>query len=348
MFLVETTGTNKKAEMKWIFRNVPSLEWPKKKTGEYVISPDFHSDDDKEVKWCVWIYPNGSEEEYKEHISVFLLLNHSPKNRPNISTKFTFTLLDKEGKEIYKHTITEHTFSFENPGSGWGCTKTIKLADVLKNDMFSLTCNLEYTDPKNPSTKTSILRCPLIPPLSNEELTSSLNQNLEQLFNNRSETADVRFVVAGKEIKSHKAIVSARSPVFTAMLKSGMKESVENRIEINDIALDIFEALLRFIYTGRVELTQVDAKDLLAAANKYLLPLLKLQCQQFLSQIITLENYVELLLLADLHSAVHLEKSVLNFIRLNRDVIMQSEGWKKLKQSRPDLSFVFNVVETLL
>jgi len=152
-------------------------------------------------------------------------------------------------------------------------------------------------------------------------------------------------------MKAHKAIVSARSPVFAAMVESGMKESVENRVEINDIAPDIFEALLRFIYTDRVDFNQpdLDVEDLLVAANKYMLPLLKLECQKFLSESLTIENCVEMLTLADLHNCVHLKRSTLHFIRLHRGVIMQSDGWKHLKQSHKDLAIdVFDYFEAHL
>jgi len=349
---METIGNTKKAEMKWVFRNVASLELANKKPGESLHSSYFHADDgDEDVKWCLRFYPNGTTEDLKGQISAFLVLCNSSTNRSTINTKFTFTLTSKEREEekilLVRNAL--HTISLEasdgDKFGGVGWNKLIKLSDLLENDVFSLTCKLEYSG-LNPSNKSSVLACSSVQ-LSNEELSSSLNRDLEQFFNNRSE-ADVCFVINGKEIKAHKMILSARSPVFFAMLKSGMKESTENRVQINDIAPDTFEVLLRFIYTDRVDVTQIDAKDLLAAANKYLLPLLKLQCQQFLCQTITLGNYVELLLLADLHNAVHLKKSVLNFIRMNRENIMQTDAWKNFKQSRPDLSFVFDVVETLL
>ncbi len=180
--------------------------------------------------------------------------------------------------------------------------------------------------------------------LTSEEKNTSLDRDLEQFFTNRSDT-DVCFVIDGKEIKAHKMILSARSPVFAAMLKSGMKESVSNRVEIDDIAPDIFEVLLQFIYTDRVDLTNIDPKDLLAAANKYLLPLLKFQCQIHLAGNITKGSCVELLVLADLHNAVHLKKSTVSFIRANRAEIMKIESWKNLKQSRSDLAF--DVLENL-
>ena len=49
-----------------------------------------------------------------------------------------------------------------------------------------------------------------------------------------------------------------------------------------------------------------------------------------------------MLALADLHNAVHLKKSALNFVRLHRADITQTEGWKELKQSRPTLPSVSN------
>ena len=164
-------------------------------------------------------------------------------------------------------------------------------------------------------------------PLSDEEPTSSVIKDLEKLFNNRSGT-DVCFIIEEKEIKAHKLILSTRSPVFAAMVESGMKESLENHVEINDIAPDIFEALLRFVYTDRVDLNQVNVQDLLVAADKYMLSLLKLDCQKFLSERLTTENCSEMLALADLHNCVHLKRSALHFIRLHRGVIMQSDGWK--------------------
>jgi len=206
-----------------------------------------------------------------------------------------------------------------------------------------LICQVEYAD-QNPTTKISVLPPPSAP-LSDEEPTSSVIKDLEKLFNNRSGT-DVCFIIEEKEIKAHKLILSTTSPVFAAMVESGMKESLENHVEINDIAPDIFEALLRFVYTDRVDLNQVNVQDLLVAANKYMLSLLKLDCQKFLSERLTTENCSEMLALADLHNCVHLKKSAVNFILRNRDVVMLNDGWKNLKKFRPDLAV--DVFESLL
>jgi len=346
MFLVETSGnTTRKAELKWVFKNATS-DWPNKKPGEKITSPYFHAENEEDVKWCITLFPNGNKEENLGHLAVYLSLTKTPTNRSALATKFSFTLLaEEEGRILPSRPINRAAFTFilgEHPSRG--CPQFAKLSDVLKRKVFSLTCKLEYEDSRT-TTTTSILSGPSMQS-TDEEANSSLNQDLEQFFTSQSET-DVFFIVDGKEIKAHKAILSARSPVFAAMLKNEMKEATTNRVEINDITPDIFEALLRFIYTDHVDLTKIDTKNLLAAANKYLLPLLKFQCQHFLSQSISVENCVELLALADLHNAVYLKKSAMNFIRLHRAEIIQSEGWKNLKECRPDLSYVFDVVESL-
>lgn len=122
------------------------------------------------------------------------------------------------------------------------------------------------------------------------------------------------------------------------MLDSGMKEAVENRVEIKDLSIGTFEAILCYIYTDKVDLTKIDVTDLLAAANKYLLPLLKVECQTFLAERLTIENCSEMLVLADLHNAVHLKERTENFFSHHWSEVLCTKGWEELKQSRPELA----------
>ena len=48
----------------------------------------------------------------------------------------------------------------------------------------------------------------------------------------------------------HKAILSARSPVFAGMLRADMKESRSGIIRIKDISSTCMRSLLSYIYTG--------------------------------------------------------------------------------------------------
>ena len=75
--------------------------------------------------------------------------------------------------------------------------------------------------------------------------------DLEVILKN-GKHSDVEIVVSGHQFKAHKAILAARSPVFAAMFDNQMKESQQNRVEINDIDEEVFEKVLRFIYCDKV------------------------------------------------------------------------------------------------
>ena len=75
------------------------------------------------------------------------------------------------------------------------------------------------------------------------------------------------FMVDGKELKAHKAILTARSPVFAAMFEHDCKEKQESKVEIIDFSFEAFKELLKFVYTGQVQLEQF-AGELLEASDK--------------------------------------------------------------------------------
>lgn len=74
-------------------------------------------------------------------------------------------------------------------------------------------------------------------------------------------------------------------------------------------------------------------KNLLAAANKYQIELLRFTCEQDLAGCFTVDNCVELLVLADLHSAGNLKEAALKFICANWTEVGKTEGWGKFKQN---------------
>ena len=91
---------------------------------------------------------------------------------------------------------------------------------------------------------------------------------MEALFENLS-GCDVEIVVRGYKFSAHKAILSARSPVFRAMFELSMKEKVLNRVDIDDIDKEVFAKVLTFIYTDKVSDEGIDSNmKILMAADK--------------------------------------------------------------------------------
>ena len=65
------------------------------------------------------------------------------------------------------------------------------------------------------------------------ETISNLVTNMKKLVNN-PKFSDVIFIVEGKEIHAHRAILVEQSEYFKAMLAGGMIEPQKSKIEIKD------------------------------------------------------------------------------------------------------------------
>lgn len=61
--------------------------------------------------------------------------------------------------------------------------------------------------------------------------------------------ADCMWQVEGEELPAHRIVLTARSPVFHALLKSGMREGAEGVVKLEDVRAPVFRALLHFVYT---------------------------------------------------------------------------------------------------
>ena len=87
---------------------------------------------------------------------------------------------------------------------------------------------------------------------------------------------DVIFVVSGKEFKVHQNILLAtKSLAFVEMFDAEANKqpeatasSANHRIEIKDIDPKVFEIMLKYIYTGKIDLLDQFATELFMVAHK--------------------------------------------------------------------------------
>jgi hypothetical protein len=179
-----------------------------------------------------------------------------------------------------------------------------------------------------------------------------------------------RFTRSFEKIGAHQSILSARSPVFASMFHENMKESNASQFVI-DVGRNIFYQLLHFIYCGRTseQLTENNAKRLLAAAAKYNIEDLKDECANFLLPYVTetnaqkmfemathfevenlkeecehvllheiqMNNVLDLIIWADSHSAKNTKEAALNFSAANFKTIAQSYDFEKMMRMHPDI-----------
>jgi len=162
--------------------------------------------------------------------------------------------------------------------------------------------------------------------------------------------ADFKIVCGGETFDCHRLILSARSPYFRAMFDSNMVESETGRMEIMDMEVETVRAMIKFIYSGKVdpfrpqppkvEVTGVlgpQAIELLVASDRYDLSGLKKLCESSLVDGLTIDNVLDLLILADTHNAEELKKAAKNLVVEKGADIVEKTEWKEKLVKFPNL-----------
>ncbi|CAG2168295.1 unnamed protein product [Oppiella nova] len=171
----------------------------------------------------------------------------------------------------------------------------------------------------------------IVDPLESlERFDLNLSQDYSALLKD-GKYADVKIIADSQELKAHKAILSARSPVFNAMFSSEMLETRENVIRIDDLSHEVVSELLTFMYSGKVANLSKVSKELLSAADKYELPQLSELCEKHLMSSVSVESAPEILVLSHLHKAAKLKAVVIEFIIANRKDVMKSDNWDLIR-----------------
>lgn len=131
----------------------------------------------------------------------------------------------------------------------------------------------------------------------------------------------------------HKAVLAARSTVFSKMFVHDMQESATNTLNLPDIEPDTLNELLTYIYTGEAPNLEMYAESLLYHAEKYELSHLKALCEEQLSFDLQIDNAAKILQLANTCDAQQLKRNTLLFINKHGDEVQLTEEWEGVKES---------------
>ena len=124
-----------------------------------------------------------------------------------------------------------------------------------------------------------------------------------------------------------------------------MSEKHSKKVHIPDVRKEVFLEVIKFIYTGNIsseDSTKEHARDILAAANKYELDLLKKRCEAQLVSTLNTSNCLDLLVLGELHEAAKLKMVALDFVSMNFPSLVQQDVYKDFLRQYPDLVFEVN------
>ncbi|ESW17954.1 hypothetical protein PHAVU_006G001300 [Phaseolus vulgaris] len=172
--------------------------------------------------------------------------------------------------------------------------------------------------------------------------TSQMDLGEESI--NNPKLSDITFLVEGKIFYANKdRLVS--SSVFQTMFEAEYFEKETKQAVIPNIKWDVFKLMMRFIYTGTVDVKLDDAKDLLRAADQYLLQDLKLICERVIAKSISPENVSLLLDLSEDFSANTLKNACILYM-LEKFDRLHSKRWyyTMLHRIVPDIDTLFSTL----
>lgn len=315
-----------KCSYTWTISNFSYL---RKKTGEELESPCFSMGTHDESKWCLRLYLKGINENFKDYLSLYLYRKSGVEFK--LDGQYKLSILSKKRGKIMEQT---EECQYNKNYSSWGFPGFVKnelLKDetsrILVDDTITFHCEItvaiDIVSISSENSKTQRHR--------SSDVSASLD--FEKLFLDEK-FSDVKLVTpCGRSIPAHKNILAARSPIFSAMFEHDMVESKSNVVEIADVEHDVLKDMLRFIYSGKVENVENAACGLLAAADKYGIEGLKSMCEEVLCDTMSVDNVVDVLVVADRHNIGYLKARALNFIKAHIGDVIESEGFKSMMQT---------------
>ncbi|XP_034471897.1 speckle-type POZ protein-like isoform X2 [Drosophila innubila] len=303
----------------WDIENF-SVVW---EINETLRSPVFPVDGDHQVKWNLVLSKKKSDVSGNEYLELRLQLTKWDGTTDKAKVR-CFILGHDETLQKRRFNMSKHaniTFEpFIHSGALFDKTK-----NLLPNDVLTIFCEIFIlTD--------TVCTCGNTKPIKVSD--SKFSEDFGNLFKNKKYSDVTIVTISGQEIPAHKNILSARSEVFEVMLNNDLNEG---RLTINELDPEVLTEMLLFMYTDKEPKLDNICKDLLAAANKYLLERLKNMCENFLLAKLTIENAAETLILANNQNACQLQAHTIDFINDHKSDVKQTTGWKEMTLNHPHI-----------
>ncbi|XBI58385.1 hypothetical protein VPH35_039619 [Triticum aestivum] len=245
--------------------------------------------------WKIRVYPSSSSEKAQGHISVYaeLLTDPGPEG---VNVTLGFKLDDHSGESPHLMKWLEKTFTTK---SDWGYAKFVtiesaKSCHLADDGSLTIRCDvaiIKKVHTCSTSTTTMGTRATMPP--------SDIASHLKQLLVSEH-GSDVCFLVEDCELRAHNLVIAARSPTLYKMMVMGNKD--DHVIPVHDVTVEVFKAVLHFIYTDELPPIQdlvhdgadqdelMIAEDMLVEACWFGLDRMKAMCENLLVRFLDSEE----------------------------------------------------------
>ncbi|XP_068475013.1 BTB/POZ and MATH domain-containing protein 4-like [Phaseolus vulgaris] len=299
-------------------------------------------------QWTIYFYPDGKiPSDNGVYVSIFVAL---VSEGVDVRALFELKLHDQSGKGnhlVYSHfgrSLENGPYTIKTRGCIWGYKRFFKRKDLeastfIKDDCLKISCTVGVLVMS--CSDSSMLNAIHVP-------ESDIGEDLGMMLD-YEELCDVTFSVGGERFRAHKLILGTRSTVFQTWFSNGLGKD-DMVIVLNDMESKVFKALLHFIYKDTLmedeelilwqscsysSISESFPAKLLAAAEKFDLPRLKLMCESIFCSDISIYSVPYILVLAYRYRATELKSICQKFCTENYDAVKKFGGLEYLRKNCP-------------
>lgn len=144
------------------------------------------------------------------------------------------------------------------------------------------------------------------------------------------ENTDVTVECEGRNFLCHSVILKARSMLFFKLLERG-----SNVIRFDDVKFAVMDDIIKYIYSGQVEITAEKLVDTISAAVKFELPTLLEKCFKVFRNQINFDNAADVLILSSKLGLEEFQRVAVTRITNNRAMLVADPGFRTKMLDHP-------------
>uniref|UniRef100_A0AC34FWS3 BTB domain-containing protein n=1 Tax=Panagrolaimus sp. ES5 TaxID=591445 RepID=A0AC34FWS3_9BILA len=249
------------------------------------------------VQYFLRIFPNGDEDKDRGKTWIFFRL--VLENERKVRAEYSLIIKTANWTHKFDYTFIKSNGFLKSHGRGISFCTVNELFDPNKKfiDDGKFTVKVEGT-------------------LKVEKAKSKweTQKNFKDLWNIDFE--DFLISVDKKDIKVHRSVLAYHSPVFARMFNCGMKETIENKIEIIDFSFEVVEKAVKLLYHRDLvsDISIEECFSLLQFVDKYDMAIIKNNLENYLCDKINIENVCEIVQCALTANALKLQNCCMDFL----------------------------------
>ena len=337
-----TSGETTETTFAWTIEDFKSRP---EKVGEKIASSIFLvKKPNKTSSWKLELYPKGQDgagDEAENYLSIYL----TPFNDFPVKAKYRVSILDSSSNKTNAwkcHHICDFSRGAE---SSWGRKKwilreqIINSTNLLPGGHLTIFCELTVYGTDKTLSGSQDVEIQSVTNARRLEHLEQVSEHLGKLFNDK-QFSDVEIECGGEIFYCHINILSTRSDYFRAMFQADLAENRTKKVSIKGIDSEVAGEMLNFIYTGGTNdnVLKEKSKELLEAADKYQLDVLKSICEDHLCSNLHINNALENLVFGDFHQASKLRRMAMKVIASNLVKVVETEEYQNLVKHHPSIA----------